>query len=83
MSPKTHALHVMADSTSHKPFLYGTIEVRAKVPGGVGTWPVIWMLGFEWQASQPYTANIPGHQWPNAGWCEIDIAEFWRGGRRE
>jgi beta-glucanase (GH16 family) len=66
-----------------KPFLYGTIEVRAKVPGGVGTWPVIWMLGFEWQASQPYTASTPEHQGPNAGWCEIDIAEFWRGGRRE
>jgi beta-glucanase (GH16 family) len=65
-----------------EPFLYGTIDVRAKVPGGVGTWPTIWMLGFEWQASQPYTANTPGLQWPNAGWCEIDIAEFWQGGRR-
>jgi len=53
------------------------------VPGGVGTWPVIWMLGFEWQASQPYTANIPGLQWPNAGWCEIDIAEFMQGERRK
>jgi len=65
-----------------KPFLYGTIEVRAKMPGGVGTWPAIWMLGHDWQASQPHTANVPGHRWPNAGWCEIDIAEFWRGGRR-
>ena len=66
-----------------EPFLYGTIEVRAKVPGGVGTWPTIWMLGFQWQASQPYTANIRGHQWPNAGWCEIDIAEFWQTDRRK
>jgi beta-glucanase (GH16 family) len=66
-----------------EPFLYGTIEVRAKVPGGIGTWPAIWMLGFEWQASQPHTANKPGHRWPNAGWCEIDIAEFMQGARRK
>ena len=65
------------------PFLYGTIDVRAKAPGGIGTWPAIWMLGFEWQASQPFTANTPEHQWPKAGWCEIDIAEFWQGARRE
>ncbi len=65
------------------PFLYGTVDVRAKAPGGVGTWPAIWMLGFEWQASQPFTANVQGHQWPNAGWCEIDIAEFWQGKREE
>ena len=28
------------------PFLYGTVEVRAKQPGGTGIWPTIWMLGF-------------------------------------
>jgi beta-glucanase (GH16 family) len=61
------------------PFLYGTIDVRAKPPGGIGTWPTIWMLGFEWQASQTFTANTTEHQWPKAGWCEIDIAEFWQG----
>ena len=65
------------------PFLYGTVEVRAKAPGGIGPWPAIWMLGFEWQASQPFTANVEGHQWPEAGWCEIDIAEFMQGERRE
>ena len=64
------------------PFLYGTIDVRAKAPGGVGTWPVIWMLGFEWQASQPFTANTPEHQ-QTAGWSEIDIAEFLQGARRK
>jgi beta-glucanase (GH16 family) len=41
------------------------------------------MLGFEWQASQPRTANTPEHRWPNAGWCEIDIAEFWQKDRRK
>jgi beta-glucanase (GH16 family) len=65
------------------PFLYGTIEVRARPPGGTGIWPTIWMLGFEWQASQPATANIPGHQWPKNGWCEIDIAEFWQNARSQ
>ena len=62
-------------------FLYGTIEVRAKIPGGTGLWPCIWMLGNLWQASQPATANIPGMNWPHDGWCEIDIAEFWQNER--
>jgi beta-glucanase (GH16 family) len=65
------------------PFLYGTVEVRAKLPGGTGIWPAIWMLGFEWQASQPGTANTPGNMWPHAGWCEIDIAEFWQNARNQ
>jgi beta-glucanase (GH16 family) len=81
--PKTMQYTSWQIQQATEPFLYGTIEVRAKAPGGVGTWPVIWMLGFEWQASQPYTANIPGHQWPKAGWCEIDIAEFWQESRRQ
>ena len=64
------------------PFLYGTIDVRAKVPGGIGTWPAIWMLGFKWQASQPFTANTPEHE-QTAGWSEIDIAEFLLGERNK
>jgi beta-glucanase (GH16 family) len=61
------------------PFLYGTVDVRAKIAGSHGSWPCIWMLGYLWQPSQPLTANTPagsaGH--PNGGWCEIDMAEFW------
>ena len=45
-------------------FLYGRIEVRAKVPGGLGTWPAIWMLG----------TNIGEVGWPTCG--EIDIMEY-------
>lgn len=44
-------------------FLYGRIEVRAKLPKGRGTWPAIWMLG----------ANMPKVGWPACG--EIDILE--------
>lgn len=47
-----------------KEMLYGRIEVRAKLPTGVGTWPAIWMLG----------TNIKsGVRWPGCG--EIDIME--------
>ncbi|RUA06463.1 MAG: glycoside hydrolase family 16 protein [Flavobacteriia bacterium] len=43
---------------------YGRIEVRAKLPGGKGTWPAIWMLG----------DNISEVNWPRCG--EIDIMEY-------
>ena len=46
-----------------KDFLYGKIEVRAKLPTGKGTWPAIWMLG----------TNISEVGWPECG--EIDIME--------
>ena len=41
---------------------YGFIEVRAKLPCGVGTWPAIWTL-----------SNPPQTRWPDDG--EIDIME--------
>lgn len=47
-----------------KSMLYGKIEVRAKLPTGVGTWPAIWMLG---------DAMNEGVGWPACG--EIDIME--------
>lgn len=43
------------------PFRYGSIEVRAKLPKGKGTWPAIWML----------SENLK--KWPDDG--EIDIME--------
>ena len=42
---------------------YGKVEIRAKVPVGVGTWPALWMLG----------SNIDTNPWPACG--EIDIME--------
>ncbi|MCR5153616.1 MAG: glycoside hydrolase family 16 protein [Lachnospiraceae bacterium] len=44
-------------------FLYGKIEVRAKLPDGRGTWPAIWMLPTDWDYGS----------WPKSG--EIDIME--------
>ena len=45
-------------------WLYGKFEVRAKVPGGKGTWPAIWMMP---------TDNEYG-SWPRSG--EMDIMEY-------
>ncbi|HEX6913921.1 MAG TPA: glycoside hydrolase family 16 protein [Chitinophagaceae bacterium] len=44
-------------------FLYGRIEVNAKLPDGRGTWPAIWMLPTDWTYGS----------WPKSG--EIDIME--------
>ncbi|WP_411272978.1 family 16 glycosylhydrolase [Daejeonella sp.] len=44
-------------------FLYGRIEVKAKLPSGKGTWPAIWMLPTDWAYGG----------WPKSG--EIDIME--------
>lgn len=44
-------------------FLYGRIEVKAKLPTGKGTWPAIWMLPTDWSYGG----------WPKSG--EIDIME--------
>ncbi len=56
-------------------FQYGTVEVRAKEPGGTGIWPTIFLLGYLWQPTQAATANAPNN-WPVGGWSEVDIAEF-------
>lgn len=44
-------------------WLYGRIEVSAKLPEGTGTWPAIWMLPTDWKYGG----------WPTSG--EIDIME--------
>jgi beta-glucanase (GH16 family) len=51
------------DTLGKKDFLYGRIEVRAKIPTGIGSWPAIWMMG----------TDIPRVNWPECG--EIDIME--------
>ncbi len=44
-------------------FTYGKIEVKTKLPAGIGTWPAVWMLG----------TNVNTTGWPACG--EIDIVE--------
>ena len=44
-------------------WLYGRVEVKAKLPDGRGMWPAIWMLSTDWAYGG----------WPASG--EIDIME--------
>ncbi len=55
--------YTAASLNSAKPFLYGRIDVRAKLPTGRGMWPAIWMLA----------DRIGKVRWPLCG--EIDIME--------
>jgi len=47
-----------------KPFKFGRIDIRAKLPVGKGIWPALWMLG----------SNIGTVGWPACG--ETDIMEL-------
>ena len=46
-----------------KAFMYGRVDIRAKLPRGQGVWPALWMLG----------SNINSVGWPASG--EIDMME--------
>ncbi len=58
-------------------FTYGRVEVKAKLPTGVGTWPAIWMLGQNISEAGAYweTLGYGTTSWPECG--EIDIMEHW------
>lgn len=45
-------------------FLYGKVQIRAKMPSGRGLWSALWMLPTEWRYGG----------WPYSG--EIDIMEY-------
>lgn len=58
-------------------FKYGRVEIRAKLPSGVGTWPAIWTLGKNIDENGAYWDNqgFGTTGWPACG--EIDIMEHW------
>ena len=45
-------------------FKFGRLEIQAKMPSGIGTWPALWLLG---------NSLLEGIAWPHCG--EIDILE--------
>jgi len=66
--------YTSARLNSKKAFLYGRIDVRAKVPIEAGTWPAIWMLGKNISEPGAFFSSTDGTtSWPACG--EIDIME--------
>ncbi len=58
-------------------FKYGKVEIRAKLPSGIGTWPALWMLGKNINEDGAYwdQKGFGTTGWPACG--EIDIMEHW------
>ncbi|MDU1314308.1 MAG: family 16 glycosylhydrolase [Clostridium septicum] len=56
-----------------KEFLYGRIEMRAKLPKGKGVFPAFWTLGSDFTLDGKIY-NKQGRGWPECG--EIDIMEL-------
>ena len=57
-------------------FTYGKVEIKAKMPFGVGTFPALWMLGQNITETGGYWAATHGTTaWPDCG--EVDIIEHW------
>ena len=56
-------------------FLYGRVDIRAKIPVAQGTWPAIWTLGKNINEDGGFFDAIYGTtNWPACG--EIDIMEY-------
>jgi beta-glucanase (GH16 family) len=55
-------------------FLYGRVDIRAKIPKDAGTWPALWMLGKNVNEDGGFfDADYGTTNWPACG--EIDILE--------
>ncbi len=62
--PKRPYTSASLNTLGKKEFLYGKLEMRAKLPFGQGIWPAFWTLG----------VDIETNPWPACG--EIDIMEL-------
>ena len=61
-------------------FTYGTMEFQAKLAGGQGPWPAVWLLGSNCQQTNVNSPdNIPPCNWPQPGSDEINIIETFNG----
>ena len=76
-NPQTGSLqnYTSARLNSKYAFTYGKLEVRAKLPSELGTWPAIWTLGQNISEQGAYwqTQGYGTTGWPACG--EIDIME--------
>jgi beta-glucanase (GH16 family) len=74
-------------TSGKRTFRYGRVEVSAKLPRGVGTWPAIWMLGasnYEWPARGEL--DIMEHVGKNPGWIHASAhcqKYYWRNGNQK
>lgn len=70
-------LYTSARLNSKFTFTYGRVEIKAKLPEGIGTWPAIWMLNKNINEDGAYWDNegFGKVYWPKCG--EIDILEHW------
>ncbi|HEY5024352.1 MAG TPA: hypothetical protein VII76_05195 [Acidimicrobiales bacterium] len=65
-------------------FTFGTVTYRAKFPAqATGTWPAVWFLGSNCQATNPETADTgyascPQIEKPGSGYREIDTTECYQ-----
>ena len=65
-------------------FTYGTVTYRAKYPAqSTGTWPAVWFLGSNCQATNIMTADTgyascPPIEHPGSGYREIDTTECYQ-----
>lgn len=66
------ANYTSAAIETKRAFLYGRLEIRAKMPGGWGAWPALWTIGENVRLPKSDPAY---YDWPACG--EIDIVEIW------
>jgi beta-glucanase (GH16 family) len=56
-------------------YLYGRVDIRAKIPKDAGTWPALWLLGKNVNEDGGFFDALYGTtNWPACG--EIDILEY-------